>query len=450
MKRARMAIARVLSLVRGPRLETDLDDEVRAHLEMLADEHQARGLSRADAEAAALRDFGGVAHTKEAYRDQRGLPFVDTLARDVRYALRLWRRSPAFTLVVVAVLALGIGANSAMFTFVNALLFRPLSGRAAELVGVYSHDPTQPDSYRIFSYPSYLDIRAQRDLFDDVIAFTFTLTGRPVDDVMQRTFVEVVSANFFSAMDVHLAAGRPFTPAEERPGANIPVAIARYAAWEQAGFDPGFIGRTIRINTQDFTIVGVAPKGFTGTSALIGPELWMPLGVFDSVVNDWFKNSGGGLGDRANRTLSVAARLKPGITLERANARLATISKDLEQANPAENRRQLLTVHPMSRVNISSTPKSDTGPAVLSAVLMPLSGAVLLIACLNIANMLLARGTARKKEIAIRLALGGGRARIVRQLLTESLLLALAGAAVGLLLGWWTTKVLFASGRGSN
>jgi predicted permease len=445
MKRIRMLLSRLRSVVRARRLDADLDDEMRAHLDMLADEHQARGLSPADARAAALRDFGGVARTKESYRDQRGMPFVDTLAQDVRYGLRMWRRAPGFSAVVVAVVALGIGANSAMFTFVNAMLFRSLSGRAAELVGVYSHDPTQPNSYRVFSYPNFADIRDRNDVFDELIAFTFTLTGRPAGDVMQRAFVELVSANFFSAIDVRLAAGRAFTADEERPGAKFPVAIASYAAWQKAGFDPAFVGRTIRINTQDFTVVGVAPKGFTGTSALIAPELWMPLGVYESVVTDEFKNNGGGLADRSNGSLTIAGRLKPGVTMDRANARLAALSADLERAYPAENRHQVLTVHPLSRVNMSSTPSSDTGPAVLSAVLMPLSGAVLLIACLNIANMLLARGTARKKEIAIRLALGGGRARIVRQLLTESLMLALAGAGVGLLLGWWTTKFLFAS-----
>jgi predicted permease len=445
VKRARMLLSRLVALVRSGRLDAELDDEMRAHLEMLTDEHEQRGLSRDEARAAALRDFGGVTRTKESYRDQRGVPFIDTLVQDVRYAMRMWRRAPAFSGVVVAVLALGIGANSAMFTFVNALLFRSLSGRAAELVGLYSHDPTQSNSYRIFSYPNYADIRDRNDVFEQLIAYTFTLAGRPAGDVMQRTFVEVVSANFFSAIDVRLAAGRAFNADEERPGAGIPVAIANYASWQKTGFDPSFVGRPVRINAQDFTIIGVAPKGFTGTTALIAPELWMPLGVFDSVVNDEFKNNGRGLADRSNGSLSVAGRLKPGVTIEQANARLAVLSADLDRAYPAENRHQVLTVHPLSRVNISSTPRTDTGPAVLSAVMMPLSGGVLLIACLNIANMLLARGTARKKEIAIRVALGGGRGRIVRQLLTESLVLAVAGASAGLLLGWWATQLLFAS-----
>ena len=445
MKRVRALVTRVAALFATRRLDVELDDEIRAHLEMLADEHQRRGLSPADARAAARRDFGGVAHLKETYRNQRGLAFIETLLQDLRYALRMTRRNPGFSALVVLVLALGIGANSAMFTFVNALLFRPLAGRASEFVGLYNHDPSKPNSYRSFSYPNFADIRARSDVFEHVVAYTFTMIGRPAGDVMRRSFVEIVSSNFFSAIGVNLAAGRAFTPDEERPGADVPVAIADYAAWAQTGFDPSFVGRTVRVNMRDFTIVGVAPKGFAGTTALVAPELWLPFGVYDSVITDLFKNNGGGLADRSNSAFTVAVRLKPGVTMDVANARLAVLSADLERAYPAENRGRLLTVHPLSRVNISSAPQSDAGPAVFSAVAMPLSGAVLLIACLNIANMLLARGTARRKEIAIRVALGGGRGRIVRQLLTESLLLALAGAAGGLLLGWWIIGRLVAS-----
>ena len=445
MKRVRTLLSRISTLFASRQLDNELDEEIRAHLDLLADEHQKRGLSPADARAAALRDFGGVARTKESYRDQRGLAFIETLLQDVRYAIRMARRAPGFSAVVIVVLALGIGANSAMFTFVNALLFRPLSGRASELVGLYSHDPSQPNSYRNFSYPNFTDIRDHNDVFEEIIAYTFSMTGRPAGDVMQRSFVEVVTSNFFGAIGVPMAAGRGFTPDEERPGADIPVAVASYTAWQQSGFDPAFLGRTLRVNVRDFTIVGVAPKGFAGTTAMVAPELYLPFGTFDSVVHDRFKNNGRGLADRANTSLSVAGRLKPGVTMDHANARLAVLSRDLEHAYPAENRGRVLTVHPLSRVNISSTPQSDTGPAIFSATIMPLSGAVLLIACLNIANMLLARGTARKKEIAIRVALGGGRGRIVRQLLTESLVLSLAGAAGGLLLGWWTMGLLLAS-----
>jgi len=445
VKSARALRSRLAALFTTRRLDADLDDEIGAHLAMLEDDHRRRGLSASEARAAALRDFGGVVHTKESYRQQRGFAWLDALVQDVRYALRMTRRAPGFSLVVVLVLAIGIGVNAAMFTFVNAMVFKPLPGRGNDLLGVYSHDPTQPNSYRSFSYPNFADIRDRNDVFDQVIAHTASQVGLPSGDVMKRVFIEVVSANYFSALGVSLAAGRTFTAAEDRPGANIPVAIASYPSWQATGLDPSFIGRTVRINTQDYTIIGVAPQGFTGTTAIIARDLWLPLGVYESVVNDPFKNNRRGLGDRSNHALSVAAWLKPGVTIDQANARLTRLSAELEREYPAENRRQVLTVHPRSRVNMSSAPTTDKGPAVLSAVVMPLSGAVLFIACLNIANMLLARSSARKKEIAIRLAVGGGRARIVRQLLTESLLLALAGAAAGLLLGGWTIRAVVAS-----
>ena len=438
-------LARIGGMLTAGRRDAELDEELRAHLEMLAEEHQRRGLSRAAARQLALREFGGVAQITEAYRHQRGLPFVDTLAQDVRYALRMWRRAPGFNVVVILVLALGIGANSAMFTVVNALLFRPLPGHAADLVGIYSHDPSTPDSYRAFSFPNYVDVRDHAEVFDGVLAHTFALVGVAQGDVLRRSFVEVVSSNFFSTVGVSLAAGRTFTAAEERPGADAPVVIVSYGRWKDAGLNSAFIGSTIRINSRDFTIVGVAPPGFTGTTALISPNMWLPLGVFDSVVNDVFRNNGSGLADRSNAALNVAGRLKRGVSLAAADARLAVVAGQLAQVYPAENRGQVLSVSRLSRVNISTNPSDDRGPAIASAAMMPLAGAVLLIACLNLTNMFLARGTSRKKEIAIRIAVGGGRRRIVRQLLTESVLLAIAGAGLALLFSTWTMRLFVAS-----
>jgi predicted permease len=356
--------------------------------------------------------------------------------QDIRFGLRTLIKTPGFTVVAILVLALGIGANSAMFSLVNALMLRPLAGKADELVGVYSHDRTKPkSSYRGFAYPNYVDIRDANDVFESVMAHTFSMVGVPAGDTTRQTFVDVVSANYFDALGVPLAAGRAFTREEEQPSARIPVAIVRH---EHADL----LGKTIKVNAIDFTVVGVAPANFTGTMALISPEMWLPLGMFDVVVNDIFKRTGTGLADRNNLSLVVAGRLKPGITLAAADARLDTLSRQLEQAYPAENKEQQLTVSPLPRLSITTSPATDSGPAAMSALLMGLSAVVLLIACLNIANMLLARGSARRKEIAIRLAVGGGRARIVRQLLTEGLLLAFAGAAGGLLLSSWATGAL--------
>jgi predicted permease len=351
--------------------------------------------------------------------------------QDLRFGFRTLAKTPAFTIVAIVVLGIGIGANSAMFSLVNALLLKPLAGQADELVGLYSHDRTKPGSYRAFSYWNYADIRDNNDIFASLAAHTFSMVGVPAGDSTRQTFIEVVSSNYFDTLGVALEAGRPFTLEEERPGARLPVAVVSHKNRE-------LLGKTIKINAIDFTVVGIAPPNFTGTMALISPEMWLPLGMFDVVVNDIFKNNGLPFADRRNQTLVVAGRLKPGITVANVDARLDALSRQFEKAYPAENKDQLLTVNPLPRLGTSTSPSSDSGPAVVGGLLMALSAVVLLIACLNIANMLLARGSTRRKEFAIRLAVGGGRGRIVRQLLTEGLLLALGGAAAGLLLASWS------------
>jgi predicted permease len=367
------------------------------------------------------------------------------LLQDLRFALRTYVKAPAFTVVAVLVLGLGIGANTAIFTLVNALLFRPLSGRAGEMVGLYSHDSTTPDSYRAFSYPNYVDVRQRGDVFAGLMAHTFTMVGLPAGDTTRRAFVEVVSSNYFDTLGVSLAAGRPFSAEEERPGARIPVVVASHARWKTGGLRPDFVGSTVRVNAMDCTVVGVAPEGFTGTMAIIAPELYLPLGMFDVVVNDIFKNKGTGLDDRSHATLILAGRLKDGVDLDAAKARLETVSTELERAYPAENRNQRLTVSRLPRMSTSTSPRTDGPMAAVTALFMAMSGVVLLIASLNIANMLLARGMSRKKEIAVRLAVGASRGRVIRQLLTESFALSVCGAAVGLLLGFWVMDALFAS-----
>jgi predicted permease len=370
---------------------------------------------------------------------------VSRLRQDLAYALRAFAKAPGFALVAVLVLGMGIGANTAVFTIVNELLLRPLSGRAGELMGVYSRDTTVPDSYRAFSYPNYVDIRARGDVFDALMAHTFTLVGTPAGDSTRRTLAAVVSSNYFDTLGVRLAAGRPFTPDEERPGSRAPVVIVSYARWKQAGFDPAFVGQTVRVNAIDLTVVGVAPEGFTGTLALISPELYLPLGLFDAVVGDRFKNNGRGLGDRANAGLGIAGRLTPGMTDEVLTARLAALSAQLAADFPDVNRNQSLSTLRLSRLSGSPQPQDNTAVATLSALLLGLSGTVLVIACLNVANMLLARGAVRQKELAVRLALGANRGRVIRQLLTESVLLAIAGGAVGLLLSAWAARALSAT-----
>ncbi len=364
---------------------------------------------------------------------------------DVVYAVRTFAKAPGFTVIAVLVLGAGIGANTAIFTVVNELLFRAKSGRAGELVAVHSRERTNADAYRGFSYPNYLDVRDRSGVFEALTAHTFCMVGTPAGDETKRTFASVVAANYFDSLGVRLAAGRPFTPDEERPGSRARVVIVTYARWKQEQLDPAFVGKSIRINADDYTVVGVTPEGFTGTMALVSAELFLPIGVYDLVVNDRFKATGESISSRASTGLILAGRLKPGMTAAQVTAGLEVFSRQLEAAYPAENKDQVLTISALSRVATSDRPQTDTGLMAFAGLLMGLSGVVLVIACLNIANMLLARGSARRREVALRLALGARRARVIRQLLTESVLLASAGAALGLLLSLWTTRALSAS-----
>jgi predicted permease len=370
---------------------------------------------------------------------------MGTLLRDVRYGLRSFFKTPGFTAVALAVLALGVGANSAIFTIVNALVLKPRVGRADELVGVFNYDRTVPDSYRAFSYPNYVDIREQAGVFDGLLAHMMGMVGVPAGDTTRRTFASVVSSNYFETLGVSLVAGRPFTPAEERPGSRVPVVIVNYARWKQAGLDPAFLGSTIRINSEDFTVVGVVPERFTGTTALVSSELWLPLGMYDVVVNDRMKNKTTGLDDRSNHGLILAGRVKPGIGDQVIQARLDAMARQLAEAYPAENKNLALSYNPLPRISTSTRPQSDGALAALMALFLALSGGVLLVACLNIANMLLARGAARRREIALRLALGAGRRQLVRQMLTEGMLLSITGAVLGLILSYAATRALATS-----
>ena len=371
---------------------------------------------------------------------------MSRLLQDVRYALRSFSKAPGFTALAVVVLALGVAANTAIFTIVNALVLRPLAGQADDLVGIYNFDRTVPDSYRAFSYPNYVDIREQSGVFSGgLMAHMFAMVGVPSGDTTRRVFTSVVSSNYFDTLGVRLAAGRRFTAAEERPGARVPVVIVNYGRWKEAGLDPAFVGRTIRINAEHFTVVGVAPEGFTGTMAMVTPEMWLPLGMFDLVINDRLKDKKTGLDDRANHGLVVAGRLTPGLGDQVIQARLDAMARQLAEAHPAENSNLALSFRALPRMATSTRPQDDGALGAMMALFLALSGGVLVIACLNIANMLLARGTAWRREMALRLALGAGRGRVIRQMLTEGFLLAAAGSSAGLAISYAASGALASS-----
>jgi len=368
------------------------------------------------------------------------------MRQDFRFAFRQLFKARGFTAAAVIVLALGIGANTAIFSLVNTTLFEPPHyPHPKEIVQVFSQDRKDPKSYRGFSYPTYLDIRERNSVFSSVMAHNLAMVGLGEKGNTRRAFTDVVSANYFTVMGVNPMLGRAFRPEEETPGRAAAVAIVSHNYWSKHGLDPALLGSTITIDNRPFTVIGIMPKGFTGTAQIFAPEVWLPLGVYDQVANDFETENKEKLDDRNGRQLMVVGRLKPGTTAVAAASALKTLAADLERAYPVEQKDQIFTLESLSRFSLSTSPSGNNKIKRLAPLLFGMSGVVLLVACLNLANMLLARGTARRKEIAIRLALGAGRARIVRQLLIEGLVLALFGGVFGIMLGLWSSDLLVAS-----
>jgi predicted permease len=365
---------------------------------------------------------------------------------DFRFAFRQLGKARAFAAAAIIVLALGIGANTAIFSLMNTLLFQPPHyAKPNEVVQVFSQDKKNPRVFRGFSYPTYLDIRERNEVFSGLMAHNLAMVGLGEKNNTRRAFTDVVSANYFSVMGVMPAQGRAFRAEEETPGRNAAVAIVSHNYWKREGLNPALLGSTITIDGRPFIVIGIMPEGFTGTTQIFAPEIWLPLGMYDQVANDFETGNKGKLDDRAGRQLMLVGRLKPGMTPAAATPGLKALAASLEQAYPVEQKDQTFMVETLSRFSLSMSPSGNNNIKRLAPLLFGMAGIVLLVACLNLANMLLARGAARRKEIAIRLALGGSRWRIVRQLLIEGFVLAMAGGAVGLLLGLWSSDLLVAS-----
>ena len=370
------------------------------------------------------------------------------MVRDLRFAVRQLSKSPGFTIAAVTVLALGIGVNTAVFSLVNTLFFAPPAyAKPHEMVQLFSQDKKDPKKFRGFSYPTYLDIREQNTVFSDAMSFNLALIGLGQKGDTRRAFGAIVSSNYFSVLGVPLARGRAFLPEEETPGRNAPVAIVSYRYWLKQDLDPRVLGSQVLINGRSFTIVGITPKGFAGTLQILSPEVWLPMSVYDQVANDFGSKNKAAMDDRNGTQLRIIGRLKPGMTAATAKPALEGLAANLEKAYPVEQKNQTFITAPVSRIAVSTNPTAASGVKPIAPLLLGMAVVVLLVACLNLANMLLARGAARRKEIAIRLALGGTRWRIVRQLLSEGFILALLGGVGGLILGLWSSDLLIGSMR---
>jgi putative ABC transport system permease protein len=366
---------------------------------------------------------------------------MTTLWQDVRYAVRMLRKSPGFTTTALITLAIGIGANTIMFSVVNALLFRPPHVKKPDQL-VYCGIR----NFGLITYTMYADIRDDNPVFSDLIAHNYgSYRGTWVHgDVVRHMDLMYVSANYFSTVGVTPAYGRTFLPEEERYGAE-PVVVLSYRSWQREGADPGIVGQFVSINARPCRIVGVTPKGFTGTAAA-GPDVWLPLGACGLVDHyDEERPTGRRQAIWDYPPVKLIGRLKPGLDLPAAEARLQALAPRLKDSDP---RRWKDDCKPyLARLPRFGPGDDDSGRekkvlSVLSLVLMGISGVVLLIACLNLANMITVQGTARQREIAIRMAIGGGRLRIIRQLFLESLLLALCGGVLALLPAFWGIRIL--------
>ena len=369
------------------------------------------------------------------------------MIQDFRFALRQLVKSPGFNFAAVVVLALGIGANSAVFSLVQTLLFQP-PGYAdhTQVVQLFSQDKKNPQTFRSFSYPTFRDIREHNTVFTDAMAYTLAMVGIGERENTRRVYASVVSSNYFSVLGVAPVHGRAFLPEEETPGRNAPVAIVSHGYWKRHGGQPTLLGSEMVINGRRFSIVGIMPEGFTGTMHIFGSEVWLPLSVYDIVANEFHAADNSSLGTRAGKHLNVVGRLKAGMTAASAAPALTQLAANLEQAYPFEQKDQTFIAGPLPRFDTSARPSDDDAAiTAFGTLIIGMASVVLVVACLNLAAMLLARGAARRKEIAIRLAVGASRARIVRQLLTEGLLLAVLGGLVGLLLALWSSDLLIAS-----
>jgi len=436
------------SLFIKARTDRELDEELDSYLEASAAHKQQSGLDPKTARRLARIEIGSRNAVKHQVWTSRWESRLDNLFTDLRLGIRALTKSPGFTLVALLSLTLGIGANTAIFTLLNAIMLRPLPVQNPQQLVLFGHgravgstDGLPDESWSLFSYPFYREFKSRTQAFSGVTAVSSiqfrthaSIAGAPLELLR----IDLVSGNYFSVLGVPPALGRTLSEADDRaPGAG-PVAVVSYA-WFQRHFNgnPAAIGKVIRILDHDYTLIGVVRPGFSGVTADQPADLWIPLSMQKEISPGW-----NGLERMSFQSLYLIARLKPGVSWQSAGAGANLLFQEILRSDfvgPNPSPKDLASIQ-HAQIDLTSAARGISQLRLTFSlpleILMAIVGLVLLIACANIANMLLARGVARSREVAVRMALGASRARIVTQLLTESALLAFLGAALGIALAW--------------
>ncbi len=429
----RTFLHRLAALFRHRHLEDDLDAELRSHIEMAIELNMRKGMSAEDARREALRSFGGVEQTKEIYRDQRGLPMLETALQDLRFGLRMLRRSPGFSILAILCLTLGIGANAAVFSWVEGILFRPYPA-VTHQEQLFALTGTARGEPELTSWPDILDLQRSCTLIDSFIVTKIMGTSLSIGDRAEVTTGSIVSANYFDAIGVHPILGRGFEPGEDAGRNAHPVTVISYQLWKgRFKSDPQIIGKSQWLNNVVHTIVGVAPEGFYGTFVGWAMQFWVPASMEEN-----FEGGGYKLEDRGARWIEAYVRLKPGVTRVQAQQEISAAAKRLEADFPDTNRGRGIRLWPLWQ-----TPFNNANTLLPTLeIMLAVVAFVLLIACANVGNLLLVRSFARRHEMTVRLAIGAGRGRLLKQLFTEGLILSAFGAAGGLLVAHWCRHAL--------
>jgi predicted permease len=427
MKSLRRFLTRLINSAGRREQEERLKEEIEEHIALQTEENLRAGLSPIEARRHAMLKFGGVEAVKDDYRAERGLLLIENMTRDVRFALRMLRKSPGFTIVAVVTLALAIGANAVVFSALNGLILHPLNVPQAQ--SLYATERTS-DKWSYESYPNYLDVRDRNRSFDGLAAYNISQAGLDTGENPSRAWVVEVSGNYFDVLGIQPYLGRFFHGSDEHGPNSAPYIVLTNAYWHSHFQDDrGVVGRTVQLNKHPFTVVGVAPPEFHGTLSIFSPDFFVPI------VNQEQVDGENLLNDRRNRwVISAMGHLKAGVTPAQAIADLNSIGSYLKKSYPKDEDQMTFSLARPSLVS------DITGRPVRAflAGLMLLAGLILLAACANLGSLFAARAADRSREVALRLALGAGRLRILRQLFTEAVLISLIGGAAGL----WGSVVL--------